>query len=192
MPVKVSFQKCPECKGEDQEAFEVQDRVRQKRAKAIKNWKEQSDFMKQKISEAGDDEEFKSETERLLKRCNTLWAGKIKEAELEAATNPSADSAMSEALEKRLGVSEGRIKLMLEAAECLGDQEDHRPVENEDEAGYGNELALLNANCKGWRDLLKSIGELKKRYNEHVMGYVLLVEEELEGIWKDAIRLMKS
>jgi hypothetical protein len=116
-----------------------------------------------------------------LKRCNTLWAGKIKEAELDPANQQSARPLMIETAKKLLAEIEAKIKLMLEAAECLRDQDDDRIIENEDKADYGNELALLSTNCKEWKDLARSIEKLKEPYNE-----------ELEGIWKDAIRLMKS
>jgi hypothetical protein len=80
-------------------------------------------------------------------------------------------------LKKRLENAEAKINLMLEAAGHLRDQEDHRIVENEDEADYSNELALLNANCKEWKDLLESIGKLKKVYDEEVLEKVRSVEE---------------
>jgi hypothetical protein len=189
---KPSSEKCPECKETDQEAFEAHDRARQKRERAIKSWKDQSEFMKQKIIEAGDNEEFKKQTGRLLKRCNTLWADKIKEAELESANQQSARPLLIEAAKNRLAEIEAKIKLMLEVAEYLRDQEDDRIIENEDKADYSNELALLSTNCKEWKDLVRSIEKLKERYNEEVMDKIKSVEEELEGIWKEAVRLMKS
>ena len=127
-----------------------------------------------------------------MKRCNTLWAGKIKEAELDPANQQSARPLMIETTKKLLAEIEAKIKLMLEAAECLRDQDDDRIIENEDKADYGNELALLSTNCKEWKDLVESVGKLKKLYNDEVLETVRSVEGELEGIWKDAIRLMKS
>jgi hypothetical protein len=190
--VRTSSEKCPECKEKDQEAFEVQMRACQQKAKDIQTWRDQSNNFKQKIIDAADNEKVRKKFSKWLKECNSLWAKEIKEAELDAATNSPPDPATSETLKKRLEKAEAKINLMLEAAEHLRDQEDHRIVEDEDEADYSNELALLNANCKEWKDLVESVGKLKKLYNDEVLETVRSVEGELEGIWKDAIRLMKS
>jgi hypothetical protein len=155
-------------------------------------WHDQSENMKQKIIEAEDDEELKKELGKILKRCNSHWGRKVKEAEQEAASQSTTHPVMSEVLEKRLDDSAARIKLMLEASQHLRDQEDARIVEIEDEADDSNELALLNADCKEWEELLERIRRLQKEYGEEVIEAVWSVEENLEDIWKNAVRLMKS
>jgi hypothetical protein len=168
MSVKVSSEQCPECKQKEKETLEIQERARQKNANAIQFWYDQSENMKQKI-EVGDDEEVKKELGKMLKRCNTLWVGKVKEAELDAGNQSSAHPVMGKALKKHLEDVEGKIKLNMEAAEHFRDREDHRIVENEDEVDDSHELALLNTNCKEWEDLLASIKILKEDYEEHII-----------------------
>lgn len=198
MSVKASSEKCPECREKEKEALEIQEQTRQKRADAIKFWQDQSENMKQRIIETDDNDEV-MELGRMLHKCNALRAGKIKEVELEAATNsPASHPAVSMTLKKRLENTKEKIDLMLEAAGNLRDQEDHRIGEHEDEAGYSNELALLKANCKEWWNLFDRISELKEayekyeKYGERVRAGASSVEEKLGEIWKDAIRLMKS
>jgi hypothetical protein len=131
----------------------------------------------------------------MLRKCNELRTVKIKEVELEAATNSTAaHPAVGEALKKRLENTKEMIELILEAAGNLRDQEEN--IMHSDEARYSKELALLRGNCNEWWSLFNRIPELMEEYEKHhkerVRAWIFSVEEKLGKIWKDAVHLMKS
>ncbi|CZR65139.1 uncharacterized protein PAC_15039 [Phialocephala subalpina] len=128
---KTSSDECPSCREISAQAIlsEQQDEIEDKNDEhPLAMWKKQTDFMKANLEESktAGNAEMTKHLQKLLGKCNILWAAKVTEIErkkIAAASNGDAQRPLSVIFKEAMQKRQEKANLLLEAEKVLSSLE---------------------------------------------------------------------